>query len=52
MSNGVKQGGVLSPFHFKMYMNNLSVLNNSVIGDPFGDYLIYHLTVYAILTSV
>ena len=33
VSNGVKQGGIISPIIFNMYMDDLSVaLNNSGIG--------------------
>ena len=41
VTNGVKQGGVLSPALFNVYMNNLSVtLDQSGIGGSFGDNLV------------
>ena len=44
VTNGVKQGGVLSPALFNVYMNNLGVsLNNSGIGGSQGGNLINHL---------
>ena len=44
VTNGVKQGGILSPALFNVYMNNLSVtLNQSGIGGFLGDSLINHI---------
>ena len=44
VTNGVKQGGILSPFLFNVYMNNLSLsLNSSSIGGSLGDNVINHL---------
>ena len=44
VTNGVKQGGILSPALFNVYMNNLSVsLNHSGIGGSLGGNLINHL---------
>ena len=44
VTNGVKQGGILSPAFFNVYMNNLSVsLNHSGIGGSLGGNLINHL---------
>ena len=41
MTNGVKQGGILSPCLFDVYMNNLSLsLNCSGVGGPHGDNII------------
>ena len=41
VSNGVKQGGILSPIIFNVYMDNLSVsLNSSNIGGRIGN--IFH----------
>ena len=35
VANGVKQGGIISPILFNMYMDDLSIaLNNSGIGVP------------------
>ena len=43
--NGVKQGGILSPALFNVYMNNLSVsLNHSGIGESLGGNLLNHLS--------
>ena len=44
VANGVKQGGILSPALFNVYMNNLSVtLNQSGIGGFLGDSLVNHI---------
>ena len=44
VTNGVKQGGILSPALFNVYMNNLRVtLNQSGIGGSFGDNLVNHI---------
>ena len=43
-SNGVKQGGILSPHLFNVYMDDLSVnLNKLQIGCLYGGTLINHL---------
>ena len=44
LTNGIKQGGILSPCLFNVYMNNLSLsLNNSGIGGSLRDNIINHL---------
>ena len=44
VTNGDKQGGILSPALFNVYMNNLSVtLNQSGIGGFLGDSLVNHI---------
>ena len=44
VTNGVKQGGILSPALFNVYMNNLSVtLNQSGIGGFLGESLVNHI---------
>ena len=44
VSNGVKQGGILSLMLFNVYMDQLSIrLNRSGIGGNLGGYLINHL---------
>ena len=44
VSNGVKQGGRLSPILFNVYMEQLSVkLNSSNIGGDIGGVLVNHL---------
>ena len=44
VTNGVKQGGILSPALFNVYMNNLSVtLNQSGIGGFLEDSLVNHI---------
>ena len=38
VANSVKQGGIISPILFNMYMDDLSIaLNNSGIGAYLGD---------------
>ena len=44
VSNGVKQGGILSPMLFNVYMDQLNIrLNRSGIGRDIGGHLINHL---------
>lgn len=44
MTNGVWQGGILSPILFNLYMDGLSVeLNDCKTGCVIGDSLINHL---------
>ena len=44
VTDGVKQGGILSPCLFNVYMNNLSLsLNSSGIGGSLGDNIINQL---------
>ena len=44
VSNGVQQGGILSPILFNVYMDNLSVsLNNSNMGGRIGNIFLNHL---------
>ena len=42
-TNGVKQGGILSPLLFNVYMDNLSAqLNSQHIGCSTGDVVVNH----------
>ena len=44
VSNGVRQGGILSAYLFNVYIDNLSFrLNNLSIGCVLDDFLINHL---------
>ena len=44
-SNGVKQGGIISPVTFKVYKDDLScTLNHSNIGGRFGYETVNHLS--------
>ena len=44
VTNDVKQGGILSPMLFNVYMDDLSIkLNRSGIGGVIGGHLINHL---------
>ena len=44
VSSDVKQGGILSPILFNVYMDDLSVsLNSSNIGERFGNIFLNHL---------
>ena len=44
VSNGVRQGGILSPYLFNVYMDDLSTrLNNLKIGCSLGEFFINHL---------
>ena len=44
VSKGIKQGGILSPMLFNVYMDQLSIrLNRSGIGGDIGGLLINHL---------
>ena len=44
MTNGVKQGGIISPTLFNVYMDQLSInLNESGIGGVIGGILLNHL---------
>lgn len=52
VSNGVRQGGILSPLLFSIYMDNLStLLNNSKVGCFYNGFLYNHL-VYADDTAI
>ena len=44
VANGAKQGGIISPILFNMYMDDLSIaMNNSGIGGYLGDAFLNHL---------
>ena len=44
VANGVKQGGVISPILFNIYMDKLSIaLNSSGIGGYLGNVFLNHL---------
>ena len=44
VSNGVKQGGIISPILFNVYMDDLSIaLNSSGIGGYLGAVFLNHL---------
>ena len=44
VANGVKQGGIISPILFNVYMNDLRIaLNNSCIEGNLGDAFLNHL---------
>ena len=44
VTNRIKQGGILSPCLFNVYINKLSLsLNSSGIGGSLGDNIINHL---------
>ena len=44
VGNGVKQGGILSPVLFNIYMDKLSIaLNDTAIGGKIGGQLLNHL---------
>ena len=45
VSNGVKQGGIISPVLFNVYMDDLScALNRSNIGGRIGGEIVNHLS--------
>ena len=45
VSNGVKQGGIMSPVLFNVYMNDFScALNRSNIGGRIGGEIVNHLS--------
>ena len=47
VSNGVKQGSIISPVLFNVYMDDLScVLNRSNIGGRIGGEIVNHLSFY------
>ena len=44
VDNGIKQGGILSPVLFNIYMDKLSIaLNDTAIGDKISGQLLNHL---------
>ena len=44
VTNGVRQGGILSPMFFNIYIDGLSdILNNSIIGGSIGGIRVNHM---------
>ena len=54
VTNGVRQGGILSPKLFIVYMDGLSdQLNNSNIGGKFGSgQLVNHIYIYIAMQTI